>query len=170
MIVLKMNYKLINTFKNYNKLNLLMKIINNKGVKKNVSSFFHSKLTENEYKKHYLIFMIFLGIIYFIFSLLMFLLIETLLVAVLIIVTGGVIVYLLKDKYSQIIINTVIHKKAANLKKKEMRSKYKYSHLETSNSKKKNKVLNAIKNKKNNIKSKISKKKSNDDDSYIEIK
>lgn len=146
-----------------------MKIINNKGVRKNISSFFHSKSSENEYKKYYISIMIVLGVVFFLFSLLVFLLIENVITAILVILIGGIFIYLLKDKYSQLIINKIINKRNQIKKNKELKSKYKYSQLEHSKVKK-NKFSKHMKKIKDSIKSRVSKKSNADEDSYIEIK
>lgn len=145
-----------------------MKITNDKGIKTNISSFFHTKSTENEYKKLYISLIILLGFIFFVYSLLIFLLIERLIISILLILIGGIFAYLLKDKYSQLIIRKIINKKESIKKNKELKSKYKYSQLNYSNTKKKKKISKYLNKKKLDLN--FFKKSDNNNDSYIEIK
>ncbi len=145
-----------------------MKIINKKGKKEHVSTFFHSKETENEFRKYYILFTFLVGFFFFLTSLLIFTIVGDLIISLILIVVSGIVLYLLKDKYIVSIVDSVMqYTKSRHGEKSENTSKYSKK-LEPSSNKKVNHKKSTPKSL-TKIKEKLFKKKESEE-SYIEIK
>lgn len=145
-----------------------MKIIDLKGNLKNISSHFHSKEEENQFKKYYIALIISLGVLFFILSVFIFMLISDIIISILAIIILAILFVLLKNKYSFNFVMWVMKKKDSIEEQKKIKKNYKYSQLEF-NSTKKSKFKRFVENTSYKIKSKVNSKKG-EEDKYIEIK
>lgn len=144
-----------------------MKIMNNKGKKEHVSTFFHSKDTENEFKKYFMFFSFLLGFLFFLTALIIFTIIDDVLIALPLVVILGIILYILKDRYITSIVTTVMsYAKSRHGEKNEKTSKYQSLTPTKKNISHKKRNPNSFTNK---VKEKFFKQKESEQ-SYIEIK
>lgn len=144
-----------------------MKIINKKGKKEFISTFFHSKETENEFRRYYIIFTLLVGFFFFLTALLIFTIVNDILISLFLISIAGIILYLLKDKYIVSVVDKVMEfSKSRHGEKSENTTTYSKKITPTTNKK----ISHTKKSPKSlsKLKDKLFKKKESDD-SYIEI-
>ena len=145
-----------------------MRITNSKGKKEEISSFFHSKKDENEFRKYYTLFSFMLGVLFFLISFIIFIVVQWLLLAFILVFIVGIVMYILKEKYLPLTVTVVMNRKLEEGEKLKISPKY---DLEVSSKKKNKQLHNYLKTKKNiwgSIKGIFTKKK-NKEGSYIEI-